>query len=561
MSAPVDAASASRTKHTSSLARLWRWWLPIALCSFALAVLFADPFAGDWDALDYTVLALEGRPSSMLLGRGLFIFTNHLLWRAAHALTGMEAQHAYLLFKGFVIAQSFPCVMLWWLAAYELTRSRKAATIAALLIALSPFYVVYSGQAMTEIPSLTLLAGGLVLYNRGVRDRRTMPLLAGAVVLGAGVNVRELAALYAPWLVIAPLVYGWRFSRREMLAITAACALFAVAAVAPFAIWYGFDVQDYRAWWHGWVESTRAETARHPVTLANLRPLLLYFFIAAPLALLLPAAALHQWKRRARALARLHTRNPSDIHPSSFILHPSSLSPVLAFGILGTLANLSLVVHYSVVLNGRYMLTGLPAVATLVAAYLARTNSFESFTRKQKSFAVGANRRVDAFARTLLVAACVNLIVGGIVFTLSSKTLAAHRRTGAYIERLRLLPSDAVLISGAQTVSVTYWRGIRAGAWETIGTGGGYYGEPWLVSTIDERLRSGRRVFLDADPGIWATRGWQLEETRAVARLSTRFRFRRVSDDLYELRPTMDVSADDDPRLALLLLTEDEATN
>ena len=128
MNAPVEAVVASRATHTSSLVRLWRWWLPIALLSLVLAVLFADPFAGDWDALDYTVLAVEGRPSSMLLGRGLFIFTNHLLWRAAHALTGMEAAHAYLLFKGFVIAQSFPCVMLWWLAAYELTRSRRGAT-------------------------------------------------------------------------------------------------------------------------------------------------------------------------------------------------------------------------------------------------------------------------------------------------------------------------------------------------------------------------------------------------------------------------------------------------
>ena len=39
----------------------------------------------------------------------------------------------------------------------------------------------------------------------------------------------------------------------------------------------------YRGIWFGWRESMRQETARHPVTLQNLKPYLAYFFVSAPL--------------------------------------------------------------------------------------------------------------------------------------------------------------------------------------------------------------------------------------------------------------------------------------
>jgi len=483
---------------------LWRWWLPISALALILAILFVDPYAGDWDALDYTVLALAPRPSSMLLGRMFFIYTNNALWRIAHGLFGMDAAHAYLVFKYFVVLQSPVCVALVWLLAYDLTGARRTASVATLLVALSPFYVIYSGQAMTEIPSLLALAAGLVIYNRGIKFNRTGYILLGALMLGASVNIRELAALYAPWLLIAPLVYGWRLTRRKIGLILAACVVFCVAAFAPFATWYLLDLQGYRAWWHGWVASTQAETARHPVTLANFRFLLLYFFIAAPIALpLLPFAVVGAWRRSSRFAFRL--------------------SPLLALGLLGVVANLSLIIHYSVVLNGRYMLTGLPAFAPLVASLLVRL--------RPRS----ARNARHAFAFVVLFISTCHVVVGGIVLTQAARTLANHAHTGTYIARLRLLPEDGVIIAGAASVSVNYWRGIGSGKWETIGTGGGYYGEAWLNQTIDDYLRQGRRVFLDTDPKLWATRGWQLEETRAISRLPARFRFHRISDTIVEL--------------------------
>ena len=47
----------------------------------------------------------------------------------------------------------------------------------------------------------------------------------GAGLLGLGVNLRETIGFYAPWLVLAPFVLGWKFGRREVLCVAASCAV------------------------------------------------------------------------------------------------------------------------------------------------------------------------------------------------------------------------------------------------------------------------------------------------------------------------------------------------
>ena len=83
----------------------WGWWMPPALIALVLILKVVDPFIGDWDGLDYTILALHGSPSSMALGRSLFIFYNHGLYLLAHSLFGLHPASAYLLFKYSVVAQ------------------------------------------------------------------------------------------------------------------------------------------------------------------------------------------------------------------------------------------------------------------------------------------------------------------------------------------------------------------------------------------------------------------------------------------------------------------------
>lgn len=496
--------------------RAWRWWLPVALLTFALALIFADPFAGDWDALDYTVLALKGEPSTMLFGRMLFIFTNHFAFRAVHALFGLQPEHAYLLFKYMVACEAPLAVVACWTLARDLTGDLRAATVAALLLAVSPFFVLYSGQAMTEIPSLLLLSIALVIHLRGLRQRNAWLVLLGAALLGTGNNVREVAALYGVWLVVGPFACGWRFTARELALIALSCVLFFVCAFAPFLYFYLGDVDGYRAGWHGWVESMRSEESVHPVRLRNLVPLLFFFFIAAPLALVaLPVAALREWRARG-------------------------FTPLLTLACVGVFANLMLITHYSTVINGRYLLTGLPGLIPLAADFFVRQESW----------------RTRSPHRGFLIAAGGVFLTAIIFFTaffpFSWPTVRAHGLTKEYRQRLALLPSDAVVMAGAQTVSVTYYRGIGLGRWDVIGTGGGWPGGR-LAEVIDGYLRDGRRVFVDTDPRLWSNDAWSGQETRELIRLAGRYRFRRVADDLYEVRPPDDQTARDDPNLPRLL--------
>ena len=506
----------SKQEETTRLLAAWRWWLPVALLTLVLALLFMDPFAGDWDALDYTVLAIRGEPSSMILGRMLFIFANHAMWRVAHGLFGLRPEHAYLLFQYAVIIQSPLATIAWWQLARDLTASVRAATVAALLLAFSPFYIIYSGQAMTEIPSLLLLAIALIIHLWALRSRNTLMVLVGAALLGLGVNVREGVGLYGPWLVFAPFACGWRFGKRELATTLCACLIFTLCAFGPFTLWWLMDIANYRKSWHGWVELTRQESARHPITLSNKGRLIHNFFIAAPLALVsFPVAAFKEWRERG-------------------------FTPLLLLSLIALLANLSLIIHYSVVLNGRYLLTGAPAMAPLVADYFLRAESLKWKTAQR------------AFVSVLL----------GLFFTAGIFALYSWPAGSGYVKQralakeyraqLALVPADAVMIAGSQTVAVTYWRGLGAGRWEVIGSGGSWPGEQ-LPQVIENYLSEGRRVFLDADPRWWANTGWQLSETRMLSTLEQRFRFRRVSDNLYEIRPPDDETANDQPNLKRLL--------
>jgi hypothetical protein len=282
-----------------------------------------------------------------------------------------------------------------------------------------------------------------------------------------------------------------------------------------FGYWFITD-PHYRWIWHGWRESMRQESARHPVTLENLRPYLMYFSITAPLVFVsFPFAILHEWRK-------------------------SRLSPLLLLGLLGLAANLLLFLNYSTAVNWRYFLTGLPALAPLSADYLI--GRFSSRLRSER----------------LAFGCCVVfLLLFGIVFAIymrpvSREFIERRALSKEYRQQLAKLPRDAVMISGAQTIAVTYWKAIGLGDWKTIGTGGGWPGDN-LVSEIEEYLRHNRRVFLDADSRWWLPCGWQHDEIKAIVGLQEHFSFRHVTDTIYEIRPLGADSTGDDPNLQRLL--------
>jgi hypothetical protein len=496
--------------------RAWPWWLLPALIALLLVLWFVDPFIGDWDGLDYTMLSVAGYPSSMALGRNLFIFENYLLYKLAHVLFNVQPDKAYLIFKYAVVTQAPLAVIACWALARDISGSLYSATLAALFIVFSPVFVLYGGQVMTDVPSVLLLAVALLIHYRGLKQDRVWMVLAGAALLGLGMNLRETIGFFLPWLIIAPFACGARPIRRQLLLISSSCLLFLLFAFGWFAFWFITD-DHYRGIWFGWRESMRQETARHPVTLRNLSPYLGYFFVSAPLVFLsLPFAMRSEWRAR-------------------------KLSPMLLLAATGLFANFALFLNYSTAINWRYFLTGLPAMAPLGANFLLGV----------------LNRRFHNM-RIAFTACAVAVIAAAVVFSLlirpaSKQFIERRAMSKEYRHQLANLPRDAVMISGSQTIAVIYWKAMGAGAWKTVGTGGGWPGDENLVPVIENYLQEGRRVFLDADPRWWLPCGWQRDEIAAIVRLQDHFRFRQVTETIYELKPRWDQSAKDSPGLERLL--------
>jgi len=512
---PASVASTSAASSAPSFWRAWPWWFIPALAALLLVLYFVDPFIGDWDGMDYTMLSLAGYPSSMALGRNLFIFENYTLYRVTHALFNVQPEHAYLVFKYAVVTQAPLAVIACWVLARDFSRSIHTATLAALFLVFSPVFVLYGGQVMTDVPSVLLLCVALIVHYRGVQQERVWLVLLGAALLGLGINLRETIALYAPWLVVAPFVCGWKFRRRQILVVALSCLIFFLFGAGWFAFWFITD-EHYRWVWFGWRESMQQETARHPITLHNLRPYLAYFFVTAPLLLVsLPFALWNEWRER-------------------------NLSPLLLLALVGLFADLLLYLNYSTAVNWRYFLTGLPAIAPLSANFLLRI-----LTRRFRSARL-------AFA-TCVAAALMLAVTFSLLIRPASKQFIERRAMSKeYRQQLAQLPRDAVMISGSQTIAVTYWKAIGAGEWKTIGTGGGWPGDD-LVPLIENYLKENRRVFLDADPRWWLPCGWQRDEIPAIVGLQERFSFRCVTDTIYEIRPRGETGATDSPNLERLL--------
>ncbi len=491
------------------------YWLPPSFVALVLTLIYLNPFIGDWDALDYTIFSLHARPSSMALGRSLFTIFNFVLFKFAHAVFQVQPQHAYLLFKYVVVIDTPLAVIVCWVLARDLTGSVRAATLSALMIACSPILVIYGGQVMTEIPSVLFTALALVVHLRGITHKRWMLIIAGAALLGLGLNLRETVGLYAPWLVFAPFVGGWRFDRRSLAIIASSLIVFAIVGFGPFAIWYEAS-PVFRLDWHTWLSSMQDEARRHPISTTNLKPFLIYFMMCAPLITVgLPWAMWKEWRERGFTLT-------------------------LLAAMVGVLATLMLFFNYSTTINWRYFLTGLPAMAPLAGDFYARIQA-RRFGSARRGF-------VSAIAGIALIGALMVVLVP----PAGNEYFNRLAQAKTYDARLKLIPRDAVVIAGAQTVAVQYWRGIGLGEWDWIGVGAGWPAGQ-LESKIDEHLKAGRRVYLDADPRWWLPCEWHLVEVRELTQIETQFHFKQVAPTVYEIRLSSDESAKDQPHLEKLL--------
>lgn len=465
----------------------YRQWLPLLLLAWALALLMRDRFISDWDAFDYAAYAVRNVPSSLGLGRALFLGYNHLLWELLHRWFGMPAEQSHLILTYGAIVQSGPAVVGLYALYKELTASRSAATCGALMVALSPLYLIYSGRGMSEMPGVLAFSWSLWWMMRSLRLKHPRQYLAAAALFGLSANIREFAVFYLPVVALAARIYGvrWRLC-------LAAFVVAALAAMAGIIFWSLYGSGDYLSSVIGWYQLSARERQVHPVTIRNLWLLPAYAFICSPVATMVAPFALRRlWsERRQRAL--------------------------LLIGFFGLLSDLVLLVNHDLSVNPRYLLTGLLGLAAVCGWYLA-----EPYPRRKLVLAGAA------------VLTAIGLIGTGIYnYRQIPRAIAARD----YLTRIAELPADSVFIVGKHSPLVNFYRGVGARPrWQTVSSGAGWPDDR-LGAVIDGYLAEGRPVYVDFDQELW-TRGMRAHsrEAAGLEMIKQKYKLEPVRASLYRI--------------------------
>lgn len=478
-----------------SAARDWKAdyaiWIPLLLVSWRLAWKFQDPFITDWDGFDYTVYAVHNSPSPLGLGRALFLAYNHVLWKIGHGLFGIPVEHAYLVFRYGVIAQAGPAVVGFYALCKELTASRLAAALSASMIALSPFYIAYSGRVMSEIPAFLILSWSLWLLFRSLRNANTRGFLAGAALVGLSVNMREFGLFYLWIIPVVAHFYGLSW-KRSLVGL----AIAVVTALSGFLLWAAFSPEYYLPAVVKWWTLSAKERRIHNVTSENFWFLRTFSYQCSCAATLTgPMALVWLWRKRA-------------------------LRPLWLLGIAGLAANLVLLLNHDLSVNPRYVLTGIFGLSAVSGWALAEL------------FKVRADVAGGVLILLVFLSAGILINLGKENYDQEWNARAARR----YLSRIDYLPPDSVFIVGARTPLINFYIGLGARPdWQTIQPGSGWPDEK-LASVIDGYLAVGHPVFVDFDRDLWQTgRRPTRREEIGLEMLRREYQLELVHDNLYRI--------------------------
>lgn len=435
-------------------------WLPLALLSWWLAYTLRDPFISDWDGFDYTYYTVQGLPSALGLSRALFLGYNHWLWKIAEHWWHWPPEQAYLLLRYGAIVQAGLATTSFYALYKELSASRLAAFLGALLMAASPYYIIYSGRAMSEIPAFLWLGWSLWWLVRSARRQHPNQFLLAALLVGASANLREFAVFYFPFIMFASWLYRLAWWRGFL-----ALGLAGLAAVTGMIFWALYDTDNYLRAVINWYTLSAHERSLHPVTLENFWFLGKFSFDTSAVATFVGALAL-----------------------TTFIRRPKSWA-LLGLGGCGLGANLLLLINHDLSVNPRYMLTGLLGLAAVSGGWLAQTIQTQRW------------RSVPLLLGLLVL---TKGTYNGMAKELYDQNWSA-RAAQSYVAKIADLPWNSAFIVGARTPLVHFLSGVGARpTWRVIPPGAG-----WPDEKLDERINgfllAGRRVYVDFDPELWQT--------------------------------------------------------
>ncbi len=458
------------------------WWL---------AWKYQDRFISDWDGYDYTSYAVRGWPSTLGLGRALFLGYNNLLWKFSHRFFNTPPEHAYLVFRYGVIALSGPATVGIYALCKELTASRLSAFLGALLVAASPFYIVYSGRTMSEIPAFFLLGWSLWWMLRSLRLGHVAGYLVAAYLVGLSANLREFAIFYFPFVMIAARIYGrgWKLGLSAIVP-----AIF--GALAGVIFWSIFMPDIYWDEVFKWYRLSAHEREVHPVTIDNFSFLAKFAFnCSSVIAIITPFAFLWLWSRK-------------------------ELRGLFIFGGLGLLADAALLLNHDLAVNPRYLLTGLLGLAAVSGWCLAELI---------KCYRVWA---VPLLAGFMVLTKSTYNNMAKDLYDQEWSALAAK----SYISKIESLPWNSAFIVGSRTplINLYYWVGARP-YWKTISPGSSWPDDK-LDEAVDDLFLAGRVVYVDFDPALWQP-GLRAEnrEGAGLEMIRKEYRLEHIRDSFYRI--------------------------
>src|SRR5262245_10018674 len=465
--------------------------LLLVFASWWLAWKYQDEFLTDWDSFDYTVYAVQGWPSALGLGRSLFIGYNHLLWIIAHRWFEVPPEQAHLVLRYAVIAQSGPAIAGFYLLCKELTASRLAAFFGALLVAASPYFIIYSGRAMSEIPAILLLSWSLWWMLRSLRLGRLNSFLMGSFLFGLSANIREFAVFYLPFVLLAAIIHGsqWKLGLKGL-------GLAILGALSGVIFWTISNPDSYWPAVINWYKLSARERELHPVRAENIVHFVKFAMnCSIVVALLFPFALLLAWVKKR-------------------------WSTLFYFGCLGLLANLIMLANHDLPVNPRYLLTGLLGLAAVCGWSMAE------LIHSHRSWAMP-------------------LLFGFIALTKGTYNHMANELYGQqwaaraarnYVAKIESLPWNSALIVGARSPLANMYSYVGARPyWKIIPSGAGWPDEQ-LGEKIDDLLIAGRLVYVDFDPELWQL-GLRKEnrEGAGLEMIKREYRLIHMHDSFYRI--------------------------
>lgn len=243
----------------ASWAARWLWLWCIAFAS--LRLLGPGGFLY-WDSFGYVAQAHRGDVGGLFLGRPFFVITSQVVARVWLQTLGSVGtlEPALRAFWGMISALAAPAVAE---AARRYGAAPRAATVAGLVVALSPAWANTADAVLTDAPAMALIALSYAVF--GVSPSCSRLALSG-LLLGASVATREPSATHA-------LLFVYWLSRQapSRLPRIGVFALSGLAIPALSVCWSQLHTPDYWARFAAWRVAMRAEGLAHPWHVAELR--------------------------------------------------------------------------------------------------------------------------------------------------------------------------------------------------------------------------------------------------------------------------------------------------